>query len=299
MPMASDPQLSPVDLAAWVSRADERHRGFREAVHIVISAISDSAPLRTQMIMKGGLLMAIRYDSTRFTRDVDFSTREKYAPGSEQALLAELDQQLERANDAFGYDTVCRRQRAKLNPPRVDATFPTLTIGIGYAARSNARQLQRLVQLQSPLVVEIDYSYNEAVLDIEILRLSDGQELQAYSHLNVIAEKLRSLLQQPVRRRNRRQDVYDLHLLVTHGVTPANEIERRRLLDVLRQSCAERDITAGPESILDAQVKAMARADYDSLAAEVDGDLPAFEDAYRLVCALYTSLPWPAEKRGA
>lgn len=95
--MASDAQLSPVDLAAWVSRGDEQHRGFREAVHIVISAISDSAPLRTQMIMKGGLLMAIRYDSTRFTRDVDFSTREKYAPGSEQVLLAELDQQLERS----------------------------------------------------------------------------------------------------------------------------------------------------------------------------------------------------------
>lgn len=37
-------------------------------------------------------------------------------------------------------------------------------------------------------MVEIDYSYNEAVLDVEVLRLSDGQELQAYSHLNVIAE---------------------------------------------------------------------------------------------------------------
>ena len=99
--MVSDAQLSPVDLAAWVSRGDEQHRGFREAVHIVISAISDSAPLRTQMIMKGGLLMAIRYDSTRFTRDVDFSTREKYASGSEQALLAENGQweQLEDLKD--------------------------------------------------------------------------------------------------------------------------------------------------------------------------------------------------------
>lgn len=296
--MVNDAKLSPVDLAAWVSRGDEQHRGFREAVHIVISAISDSAPLRTQMIMKGGLLMAIRYDSTRFTRDVDFSTREKYASGSEQALLAELDQQLERFNDAFGYDTLCRRQRAKLNPPRSDATFPTLTIGIGYAARSNARQLQRLLQLQSPHVVEIDYSYNEAVLDVEVLRLSNGQELQAYSHLNVIAEKLRSLLQQPVRRRNRRQDVYDLHLLVTHGVTPTNEIERKRLLQVLQQSCAERGINAERESILDAQVKAMARADYDSLADEVDGELPDFEDAYGMVCALYTSLPWLEQASG-
>lgn len=102
-----------------------------------------------------------------------------------------------------------------------------------------------------------------------------------------------------MRRRNRRQDVYDIHLLVAHGVTPANEIERERLLHVLRQSCAERDITAEPESVLDAQVKAMARADYDRLADEVEGELPAFEDAYGMVCALYTSLPWPDHARGA
>ena len=37
--------------------------GFREAVHIVLTAISTSSALRSKMVMKGGLLMAIRYDS--------------------------------------------------------------------------------------------------------------------------------------------------------------------------------------------------------------------------------------------
>jgi hypothetical protein len=49
--------------------------------------------------MKGGMLMAIRYDSTRFTRDADFSTTEKHDKGSEDALLAELDAQIDLAND--------------------------------------------------------------------------------------------------------------------------------------------------------------------------------------------------------
>jgi predicted nucleotidyltransferase component of viral defense system len=290
--MASDPPLTQIDLAAWVARGGTRHRGFREAVHIVISAISASAALRTRMVMKGGLLMAIRYDSTRFTRDIDFSTRDKYTPGAERALLAELEQQLELFNDGLGYDTMCRRQRTKLNPQRPDASFPTLTIGIGYAARSDGGQLQRLLHGQSPHLVEVDYSYNEAVLNIEVLRLSNGQELQIYSHLNFIAEKLRSLLQQPVRRRNRRQDVYDLHLLVTHGVVPRGDTERRRLLDMLRQTCAERGITAQPGALTNPQVHDMARAEYASLADEVDGELPVFDDAYRSVRALYNSLPW-------
>jgi hypothetical protein len=45
------------------------------------------------------MLMAIRYDSTRFTRDADFSTTEKHDKGSEDALLAELDAQIDLAND--------------------------------------------------------------------------------------------------------------------------------------------------------------------------------------------------------
>ena len=107
-------------------------------------------------------------------------------------------------------------QKAEMRPPRADANFPTLGLSIGYAPRSKQRELQRLIAGQAPTVVEIDYSYNEAVLDVEVLRLTDGNSLLAYSQLNLMAEKYRSLLQQPTRRRNRRQDVYDLALLL-HG----------------------------------------------------------------------------------
>ena len=89
-----------------------------------------------------------------------------------------------------------------------------LSLNIGYAPRSNPSALKRLMAKQSPMIVEIDYSYNEAVLDIDLLSLSNGESLQVYSQINLMAEKYRSLLQQPIRRRNRRQDIYDLALLL-------------------------------------------------------------------------------------
>lgn len=94
------------------------------------------------------------------------------------------------------YDVLCRRQKAEICPARPDADFPILGLRIGDAQRSKPWELQRLLAGQEPRVVEIDYSYNEAVLDVEVLRLTDGDSLKAYSQINLMAEKYRSLLQQ-------------------------------------------------------------------------------------------------------
>lgn len=289
--MTPDRRIEELDLAAWAERAPPEQRGFREAVHIVLMAISTSAALSSRMVMKGGLLLAIRYDSTRFTKDADFSTRELYAPGAETALLAELDQQLVIVNDRLPYDTMCRRQRTEIRPKRADALYPTLTLCIGYAPRSNPKALQRLMHGQMPTVVEIDYSYNEAVLDVDVLALRNGEQLQAYSLLNLLAEKLRSLLQQPERHRNRRQDVYDLNLLLA-GCDPMDPNEKRHLLELIKHTCAERRITATRDSMDHPLVREMAEKDYGGLAQEVDGELTPFDVAYTSVQRFYASLPW-------
>lgn len=41
--------------------------------------------------MKGGLLLAIRRDSSRFTRDLDFSTTEQYQADMANQLLDEFE----------------------------------------------------------------------------------------------------------------------------------------------------------------------------------------------------------------
>lgn len=284
--------IEALDLSAWVERAAPDKRHFREAVHIILTAIGTSTALRTQMVMKGGMLMAIRYDSSRFTKDADFSTRDRYAQGDEHALLQALDAQLTLANEQLPYDVMCRRQKAELRPPRPDANFPTLGLSIGYAPRSKPRELQRLLAGQSPAVVEIDYSYNEAVLDVEVLRLGDGDSLQAYSQINLMAEKYRSLLQQPLRRRNRRQDVYDLALLLqTEHVW--NEQERARLLACLMSSAQSRGIEPDARSLRNPKIRDMASEGYGELQPEIEGALPPFDALYGQVQAFYEGLPWP------
>ena len=59
------------------------------------------------MIMKGGMLMALRYESSRFTKNADFSTREHYVQGNEIELIAELDAQLSLATAELHYDGSC------------------------------------------------------------------------------------------------------------------------------------------------------------------------------------------------
>lgn len=281
--------LEELDLATWVEKGPQDKRHFREAVHIVLSAISTSSALRSTMIMKGGMLMAIRYDSSRFTRDADFSTRQRYAPNSEVDLIDELDQQLISSNDRLPYGTMCKRQRTEIRPARADARFPTLSLGIGYAQRTKPAELNRLRNGQAPTVVQIDYSYNEAVFDTEVLSIGDGEELQAYSFLNLVAEKMRSLLQQPIRQRNRRQDVYDLNLLIGPRISYD---EKFRMLELFVASCRERDIDPSQQSLRDPQVREMAREGYGELAPEIEGELPEFDVAYSKVQSFYESLPW-------
>jgi hypothetical protein len=228
------------------------------------------------MILKGGMLMALRYESSRFTRDADFSTDAIYAKGDEQKLLEELGNQLVLANDGSSYDTFCKIQRHSLMPPGPDKSFPTLALNIGYAARSNSRAFQRLLAGQSSAVVEIDYSYNEAVLDAEMLRLNDGDGLKVYSLVNLMAEKFRSLLQQPVRNRCRRQDVYDLWLLLSE-VQDWAPADRQALKEYIVASAQSRGLLAELNSLRDPRVIEMAAVGYLDMQAEIDGPLPEFD----------------------
>jgi hypothetical protein len=186
---------------------------------------------------------------------------------------------------------MCLIQSAKLKPKAPDASFPTLKIKIGYAPRSHSGHVKRLKAKQSPTILEIDYSYDEAVYEVEVLSLTDGEGLQAYGFTNLIAEKYRSLLQQPHRRRNRRQDVYDLHMLLS-DCEVLSPVEQRQLHAHLMATCQSRNIVATPESMRDDQVKTMAAKDYAGLAEEIEGELPDFDLAYAAVQGFYERLPW-------
>jgi predicted nucleotidyltransferase component of viral defense system len=151
--------------------------------------------------------------------------------------------------------------------------------------------MRRLIAKQSPQVVEIDFSYNEAVLDIEMLRLSDLDELHVYSLVNLMAEKYRSLLQQPIRKRNRYQDVYDLYFLIEKAPL-TDHGEHIDLLECIQTTCTTKGIEATPNSLRDPAVQNMAADGYRTLANDIQDNLPEFDLAYSKVLEFYEKLPW-------
>lgn len=283
--------MNEVEIEAWVAQAPPGQEGFREAVHVILDGIGHSQSLSAKMVMKGGLLLAIRYDSSRYTRDLDFSTKDKYTTESADALLEELRDGLVTAEDRLPYNTRCRLQSYKVQPKGENKTHQSLALKIGYANSSNAAQIARLDAGNSPLVVEIDYSFNEAVFDVEVLELDGGATIHSYTLNNVLAEKMRSLLQQPVRKRNRRQDVYDIWLLLKSGAALTSE-ELAKIHTMLVASCGSKGIDPDINSMELEEVVSMARAGYQDLAADVAGELPTFDEAMSQVVALYRSLPW-------
>ncbi|MFN5657904.1 MAG: nucleotidyl transferase AbiEii/AbiGii toxin family protein, partial [Pseudanabaena sp.] len=147
------------------------------------------------------------------------------------------------------------------------------------------------LSLQSPNTISIDYSLNEATPNIEDLKLNLEEGILAYSLTDLIAEKYRSLLQQVSRNRNRRQDVYDINLLVER-FGDINDFERSKILNSLIIKSKAREISPDINSFEDPDLKSRAQKDYHTLKDEIESELPDFDDLFQKVSDFYRSLPW-------
>lgn len=88
------------------------------------------------------------------------------------------------------------------------AEFSAIKLKVGYADQGTAAH-EALIEGRAATAIEVDISFNEPQTEPRIPAIPGGAELLAYSFTDLIAEKPRAMLQQVVRRRNRRQDVYD------------------------------------------------------------------------------------------
>ena len=116
------------EIADWIEEAGiQSEKEFRRVVHIILSAISESNRLKPEMIMKGGILMAIRYHTGRHTRDIDFSTREHYARFSEKEdkFIESLDSSIKQQSAVLAeYGIACAIQGWEIKPKLIDVVAP-------------------------------------------------------------------------------------------------------------------------------------------------------------------------------
>ena len=111
-------EIEEYDIRDWVEAApDKSKKKLREAVHTILSAIASDRNLKVNMILKGGILLAIRYKSPRHTTDIDFSTeRPRGGEITEDGIRKSLDSSLALMVEELDYGLDCRVQSSKLNP---------------------------------------------------------------------------------------------------------------------------------------------------------------------------------------
>jgi predicted nucleotidyltransferase component of viral defense system len=283
-----------IDWEKWIEDGgDAVHKPLRQAVHIVLLSISKCDGLKNHMMLKGGMLMALCYNSSRYTRDIDFSQAQKYQRGDEDKLVSELDQAIREVVEDMDYGLDCRIQSTELKPPSSkNPTFPTLNIKVGYSYKHDESNHRRLSRGNAPTVVEIDFSFNETTKSSEEFSMSEGRTLLRYSLVDLVAEKFRALLQQEERNRYRRQDIYDLFYLIRKvpGELDGMKLE---ILQALIDSASSKKLNVGVDSMSDENIRLRTKHEYDQLVAEVPtGELPEFDVAYKAVMDFYKSLPW-------
>lgn len=281
----------------WVAEATADRVTFRQAVHIVLQAIAESEYLQPRMIMKGGILLGLRYKSSRFTEDIDFSTAMRLADIDADTLRHELDEALLIASAELPYQVSCAVQGLSIRPRDAkSATFPAFNLKIGYARNGKDGEMRRLKAGQAPRTVQIDYSLNERSFNVDHITMADDNNLLAYSFTDLVAEKIRSVMQQVVRDRSRRQDIYDLNLLLSTVETDSKD--RFLILTSLLEKSVGR-LEAGfvhPDTLGRADIRERSLRDYALLESEVAGDLPDFDSSYDAIEAFYRALPWELVK---
>jgi predicted nucleotidyltransferase component of viral defense system len=286
--------MSQLDLNNWVSEeTDPQRRQFRRAVHLILRAIAASETLAPCMVMKGGILLAIRYNSPRFTRDVDFSTPQRFQEIHLPALLKDISDALAPVSGDNEYGLALALQSHAVKPPdRPEISFPTLQLKIGYANRASQGEMQRFTNKQSAKIVQLDYSFNEWASEIETQDV-DGGILSMYAYHDLIAEKLRSVLQQPLRNRSRFQDIYDLCLLLEFATI--TEEDKQIILHKLHAASEERRVPMDGMAMRQQDIIDLSKRDYGEVAMLISTKPPAFDVAYGTVKAFFESLPWPAD----
>lgn len=281
--------VTQCDLLSWVEDAPQGQKEFRETVHLILVAITKDPDLRNMMVMKGGILMALRYRSERFTKDLDFSTGLKREECDPEDLVKKLAQQLALAVEELDYNLDCRVQSYQVRPSnQPQARFPSMCLKIGHAYKGTSKH-NRLLENKSPSVVSIDFSLNEETFNLERLEVGEGSIIQVYAYADLVAEKIRALLQQEMRNRYRRQDIFDLKLLLERR---PQQREQEKILQSLIDKAASRDIKANSESFSNPEIKRRAKEQYGTLADELEDPLPDFEESYADIERFYRGLPW-------
>jgi predicted nucleotidyltransferase component of viral defense system len=268
---------------------DEARRRF--AQFVILAAIVSNRSLRESLVFKGGNALDLVWQPNRSTLDLDFSI--DHAVVAFEIGVASIRRSFERSVSAVQqrFSVRLRVQSVRQLPPGSNRTFPTFAVRIGYALPDEMALLRRMDDGRpSPHVIDVEISVNEPLGSVTTTLLDSSlPPLRVGTVEDIVAEKLRALLQQPIRNRERRQDLLDIAVLLRlHPGIDRDAVGRFLVLkSKARGIDARRSAFAAPE------IRRRASVDYDRLRETTRVLFIPFEEAWALLIDFVHSLPIP------
>lgn len=283
----------------WIAEANSPdEEKFRQVIHMLLEAIARDSNLSRTLIIKGGIVMSLIHGGGRYTSDLDASSLDKPSDLTQEKLNTILSKQLKAvvATSKYNLDLKIHSIKPQSTKKISEASFPAYQVNIGYADRSKPKEIKHLDANNSTHVVRIDVSFNESVTieDVEAFSLNGKRNVLRYTLEQMMAEKYRSLLQQPIRNRNRRQDVFDIYHLTQEYKDHLNNPDVKALvLDKLIKSAKGKKIGEylHRKAMADPEIKERSLKDVGTLKQEIEikHDYAAM---YITVSEYFESLPW-------
>jgi hypothetical protein len=230
----------------------------------------------------------------RFSRDVDANLLDHADVESELARLQPL------FSDACAQ--VGEESRIRLSPIAFERRPPmghdqgwdAVAVKLGYAYPGD-RFYSQPSDPGNTSRLTMDISLSEGILEGEErspVRTGDNQpppqrvRLKTYSLEAIVGEKLRAILQQPLRKRMRSRDLFDI---ITLGV---EELEFERIRHYFELACRARAVTPDPHDLWADDIERRLRDGWPALVVTVSNPMPfdqawtQFQELVRRVFAL-------------
>lgn len=255
---------------------------FRQ--YCVLLAIGGSRTLREVMVFKGGGALDDVWLPNRSTRDLDFTC----ADGDHDLGFWQLHitRRLGEVDRKMG--TCSRIQSAHKQPGRQGTTRHTWNINIAVALRDESSARDRIRagrDVTNPIEVEI--AANDVVCQWAAVSCEGGGHLRVCTLDDIVAEKLRALLQQvsSQRGRNRPQDLLDIAVVLRSG----RDIDTAAISRFLAEKGKARDVVITKAAFANPEVLSRALVGYDELRANCADwieSAPAWQEVARLAANL-------------
>jgi len=263
---------------------EESRRRFVQFV--ILESISSSADLALRIAFKGGNALRFVHGNMRATLDLDFTAVPDF-PDDKVRIKELLDAALKRGERKHTVKARC--QSVKRNPASLEKTLPTYRIKVCYQfpGDKDFQNFDELLEKKKSFsaVIEVEISLNDVLCETMSQDVG-ASKLRVCTLEDIIAEKLRALLQQIPRNRSRPQDVFDISSMLRSG--RALDVEKVALFLVKKSEA--RNIYAR-KSAFDEYVRANAEAAYNDL--EIVGGRIPFDDAWSDVLDLVSRLDIP------